>query len=270
MDNDDKIRVNHAVVRSDRRNFLKRNILAIGAIAATALTDSKPASALAIPPRPRGGNGPRCLLKGTKIRTLDGERKVEDLAIGDQLPAMFGGTRAIKWVGGYACKRDDGQPWSHEMRPVRIAQSAIAPNVPSRDLFVSGGHYLYIDGLLIPASNLVNGTTIAYDRAEGRDELEYYHIKLDRHDVIYAEGMACETLLEMSDLLVSNADDYRRLYGETDADEAPCAPLAYYNGRRGQIVSRLRSAASPWVDRRTRLDVIRDGLEDRATTLAAA
>ena len=37
------------------------------------------------------GNGANCFLKGTKIQTVEGERKVEDLAIGDLLPTMFGG-----------------------------------------------------------------------------------------------------------------------------------------------------------------------------------
>jgi hypothetical protein len=42
-----------------------------------------------------------CFLKGTKIQTAKGERKVEDLAIGDLLPTMFGGLRPVQWIGRY-------------------------------------------------------------------------------------------------------------------------------------------------------------------------
>ena len=42
------------------------------------------------------GNGANCFQKGTKILTADGERKIEDLAIGDLLPTMFGGLRPVQ------------------------------------------------------------------------------------------------------------------------------------------------------------------------------
>ena len=42
--------------------------------------------------------GGKCFLKGTKIQTAEGERKTEDLAIGDLLPTMFGGLRPVQWI----------------------------------------------------------------------------------------------------------------------------------------------------------------------------
>ncbi len=134
-----------------------------------------------------------CFLRGTEIRTLDGHRKVEDIAAGDVLPTLFGGTRVVQWIGHYRYKRSDAaKPWVEEVRPIRVARSAIAPNVPSRDLYVTREHCFYIDGVLIRAGSLVNGTTIVVDAAEQWDELEYFHIKLERHDVVYAEDLACE------------------------------------------------------------------------------
>ena len=45
-----------------------------------------------------------------------------------------------------------------------------------------------IDGLLVPAGCLINGETITrHEAANERDELEFFHIKLESHDVIYAE-----------------------------------------------------------------------------------
>ena len=80
-----------------------------------------------------------CFLKGTKILTAEGERKIEDLAIGDLLPTMFGGLRPIQWIGRYPIKRSvPSKPWVKDALPVRIARSALAPDVPHSDLYVTG------------------------------------------------------------------------------------------------------------------------------------
>jgi hypothetical protein len=243
--------------QTDRRGFLARNVRAIGAIAATA------ALAACVPP---GGSG-QCFLKGTKIRTAEGERKVEDLASGDLLPTLFGGMRPIQWVGRYAHKKiDPAKPWAKYARPVRIARSALAPNVPHADLFVTSWHALFIDDTLVPAGNLINGTTITLYAADEFDELEFFHIKLETHDVIHAEGAACETQLTVRET-GSNFAEYYRAYGAPKSEEVSCAPLLFYDGRRGQIKSRLRSAISPWFDCREKIDVIRDRLEERGIAL---
>lgn len=257
------------------RRMLVRNVLAMGAVAATAvLAKTTPAEAgrpdwaPGPPPWARGrGGGGQCFLKGTKIRTADGERKVEDLAVGNILPTLFGGMRPIQWVGRYSYRKSDSaKPWANDARPVRIASSALAPNVPSADLFVSSGHALFIDDVLVLAGDLINATTITRYAADEFDELEYYHIKLDGHDVIYAEGAACETLLTVSKT-ASNFAEYESAVAMLETDESHCAPLLSYHGRRGQLRSRFRSAISPWYDRREKLDVIRDRLEERAFSL---
>ena len=97
-----------------RRNFLAkagRNALAIVAIAASATSARIKAAAAAHGGgdggghegggRGEGGGHETCFLKGTKIQTIAGERKVEDLAIGDLLPTVFGGERPIQWIGHY-------------------------------------------------------------------------------------------------------------------------------------------------------------------------
>ncbi len=207
-------------------------------------------------------------MKGTKIRTLDGEKRVEDLAIGDVAVTHFGGTRRIEWIGRSAYKKDDpGGSWPSYAKPVRIARSALAPDVPHADLLVSGWHAFFIDGVLIPASSLVNGTTIAFHDAEEFDEIEYYSVKLETHDVIYAEGAACESLQTVREN-ASNFGEYRQLYGEPKTNETPCAPVICYEGRGERIMSHLRSAMSPWVDYRNQLDVIRDRLAGRSELVA--
>jgi Hint domain len=60
---------------------------------------------------------------------------------------------------------------------------------------ISHRHALLIDDVLVAAGNLINGTTITRYDASELAELEFFHIKLELHDVIYAEGAPCETLL---------------------------------------------------------------------------
>ena len=175
----------------------RRNIVAMGAIFGSVVL-AKTTTAFACPPALCKSN---CFLKGTKIRTAEGERKIEDLAIGDLLPTRFGGLRPIQWIGRYPFKRSDpSKPWVKDALPVRITRSALGPNVPHTDLYVTGGHALLIDGVLVPAELLVNGTTITRDETREYDELEFFHVKLESHDVIYAEGAPAETLVRLTNL----------------------------------------------------------------------
>ena len=68
--------------------------------------------------------------------------------------------------------------------------------MPSRDLFVSPDHALYVDGVLIPAKYLVNGQSI---RQVEVDHVTYHHIELARHDVVLAENLPVETYLDSGD-----------------------------------------------------------------------
>ena len=220
--------------------------------------------------RNRNDNSQRdhhCFLEGTAIRTAAGDKKVEDLAVGDLLPTVFGGTSAIQWIGHYRFKKSDPtSAWVRSVLPIRVARSALGPDIPYADLYVTQTHGLLIDGVLVAAGNLVNGTTIARYHARGLDELKFFHIKLANHDAIYAEGAPCETLLRV-DENAGNFAEYFRQYGPPTGEEVRCAPLLRYEYSRGEIKSCLRSALSPWIDRRQTVDIIRDKLDARGLEL---
>ena len=208
------------------------------------------------------GQNHTCFLRGTSIRVVGGDRKVEDLAVGDMLPTLSGGERPIQWITRHPFgKSDPSRPWMKTVRPVRVARSALAPNVPRTDLYLSEWHALFVDGVLIPVGSLINGATIRRLDDSECAELEYFNIKLESHDVIFAEGAPVETLLEV-DESASNFAEYFRRYGVPTTRAVRCAPMAPYGGR-GELSSRFRSAISPWLDRRDPVDVIRDRLEDR-------
>ena len=159
------------------------------------------------------------------------------------------------------------KPWVKDALPVRIARSALAANVPHHDLFVTRAHGLFIDGLLVSAGNLINDTTITVYEARDYDELEYFHIKLESHDVIYAEGAPVETLVNVDEDAVNFAEYFRR--SELQRQKGLPAPGVFsYDGRRSELKSRVRSALSPWLDRREQIDVICDRLEEREAMLS--
>jgi hypothetical protein len=264
-------------IARSRRNLIKAGV--IGASAAFAyLTTTSPAAAdnnnknnqgdnnQGDNNNQGGGNG-KCFLKGTMIRIADGDRKVEDLAVGDLLPTVFGGMCPIQWIGRYSFKKSNqAEAWAKDVLPVRVACSALGPDAPHTDLYVTQEHALLIDDVLVTAGSLINGTSIRLYDASEHNQLEFFHIKLARHNVIYAEGAPCETVRNFDDSAV-NFDEYLRRYGPPIAQETPCATLLSLDGRRSQIKSRLRSAISPWMDRRQRVDIVRDELKERGIAL---
>jgi hypothetical protein len=249
-------------IRRSRRNLVKMGVIGVSAAFAT-LTKTGPSTAQTVPTLASPSPTARpCFLKGTTIRTTAGDRKIEDLVVGDLLPTVFGGTCAIQWIGYYPYKRDQAKAWVKDALPVRVARSALGPNTPRADLYVTKEHALLIDDVLVTAGSLINGTTITFYTASERNELEFFHIKLARHNAIFAEGVPCETLRNFDESAV-NCAEYLHHYGPTASHEAPCAPLLSCTGARRELKSRLRSAISPWIERRQKLDIIRDELEER-------
>ena len=255
-------------IRRSRRNLIKVGAIAAAAVVAS-LTTPRPASAgngNGQGGNGQGGNGQghaQCFLKGTNIRTAEGDRKVEDLSSGDLLPTVFEGICPIQWIGRYSLKKTNpAKAWAKKVLPVRVARSALGLDVPNADLYVTKEHALLIDDVLVTAGSLINGTTITVYDPHELDELEFFHIKLERHNAIYAEGAPCETMINVEESAVNFAE-YLRKYGHPITQEAPCAPLLSCNSGRSEIRSRLRSAISPWIDRRQKLDIIRDELEER-------
>jgi hypothetical protein len=253
-----------------RRDFLVRNLLGAGAVASSVVLGRIERARAQSGGDDCGGDEPGmdcCFLRGTKIRTVQGERAVEDLASGDFLPTEFGGIRPIQWVGRYSVKKkDSSKHWTRHFRPVRVARSGIADGVPHSDLFLTSPHALYLDGALLPVGSLINGTSITHYVADEFDELEFFHIKLATHDVIFAEGAACETLLRV-DKRADYCAEYIEKCGFGSLDDRPCAPMLFGTGR-SEVKSRIRSAISPWFDRRQKGDIIRDRLEARGLALA--
>jgi autotransporter passenger strand-loop-strand repeat protein len=153
---------------------------------------------------------PLCFCVGTRIATPAGDLPVEALQIGDLVLTLHGGTRAVKWLGRRSY--DAAFLTEHaDMRPIRITRDAIEEGVPARDLLVSSGHGICLDGGLVPAFRLVNGVTILREAA--REPVLYIHVELDEHEILFAEGCPAESFFE-NDFrgYFDNADEYQTLY----------------------------------------------------------
>ena len=83
------------------------------------------------------GGGGKCFLRGTKILTDVGETAVENLRVGDMVSTVSGELRAIKRVISWTAEREPNQDWTDDVAPIKICRSALAPNVPHRDLYLS-------------------------------------------------------------------------------------------------------------------------------------
>ena len=165
---------------------------------------------------------PLCFLRGTRILTPTGEVRVEDLQLGDAVVTRFGGIQPVKWIG-----RHSPAPDNEVNTPVCIHAGALGERLPARDLYVSPGHSLLVDGSLLIASLLVNGVTVTQSWCPPR--IDYFHVELATHDCVIAEGAWAETYADaqISRDRFANAAEYDLLYPE--AGPAPdaftlCAP----------------------------------------------
>ncbi|MDR3533566.1 MAG: Hint domain-containing protein [Rhodopila sp.] len=130
-----------------------------------------------------------CFAAGTQIGTPDGEVPVEQLQIGDRVLTARNGPRPVKWIGQGKVLATRGK--RSAATPVIVRKGALADNVPNRDLRVTKAHSLYIDDVLIPVEFLVNYRTILWD--DRAQEVAIYHVELDSHDVLIANGAPAES-----------------------------------------------------------------------------
>jgi hypothetical protein len=171
-----------------------------------------------------------CYVTGTAILTARGSVAVEALAVGDVVVTAAGAHRPIRWIGrrGY-----DGLSAPRADRPVRVRAGALGDGVPARDLRVSPDHALMVEGLFVAAGHLVNGTSIT--RGEPVADLTYWHVELDSHDLLVAEGAPAESFLPAAGLRGRFADAQAGALADAQAD--------------GQAGAGARAAPEPYAPR---------------------
>lgn len=143
-----------------------------------------------------------CFTRGTWIETPAGPRRVEDLSVGDLITTLDHGPQAIRWIGS---KRVVGAALARmpNLIPMRIAAGALGSGLPAADLVVSPQHRVLLSSgiarrmfgseeVLVPAKKLASLPGVTQ---EAIGEVEYFHILMDRHEIVIANGTPTETLL---------------------------------------------------------------------------
>ncbi|MBR0671733.1 Hint domain-containing protein [Neoroseomonas soli] len=136
-----------------------------------------------------------CFAQGTMIATARGEVAVENLKVGDLVVSAHGGAalQPVVWLG-HTRANVARHPERTKAAPILIQAGALADGVPHRDLRVSPEHAMFLDGRLVPAKHLVNGSTIIQEL--WCPEVTYWHVELPAHGLLIAEGAASESYFD--------------------------------------------------------------------------
>ena len=156
-----------------------------------------------------GSSNPICFTRGTHLQIGEHSKPVETLSISNQVSTTTA-SAAIKWIGYQRRTPEFAQ--FQDYLPVKISAGALDDHVPLRDLYLSPDHAVLVDGHLVHAKALVNGKTIV-QMTEWAGDIEYYHIETEAHEIIYAEGVPCETFIDnVSREQFDNYAEYQALY----------------------------------------------------------
>ena len=173
-----------------------------------------------------------CFARGARLAADHGEVAVEDLRVGDLVQTLDHGLQPVRWIGSRKVK-GEGRP-----APILIKKGALGND---RDLRVFPQHRMLLEGwrtelmfgedqVLAAATHLVNDSTILRDVC---DEVEYFHILFDRHEIVFANGAPSESFLPGPEGMDSLADAAREeiltLFPELGCDFSSYGPAARVN-----------------------------------------
>lgn len=143
-----------------------------------------------------------CFARGTLIATPTGERAIETLEVGDLVSTLDSGPQRIRWISSRSFR--SGRLSAHpELLPIRIEAGALGDGYPLQDLVVSPQHRIALSSpiiqrmfgeeeVLVPAKMLLDLPGVSVETV---NTVEYFHFILDRHELVWANGAASETML---------------------------------------------------------------------------
>ncbi|MEY1554477.1 Hint domain-containing protein [Yoonia sp. R2331] len=156
-----------------------------------------------------------CFTPGTMIQTPFGPRDVASLVEGDFVQTQDNGAAEILWIG---LRRVTGARLMvmPELAPIRLRRGALDEDVPDAGLLVSPDHRVVLRGaraqalfradeVLVAARDLINDTSVIRDRAIR--QVDYIHIMLPQHEIVFANGVATESFHPASAALATMQPD---------------------------------------------------------------
>ncbi|MGR3713819.1 MAG: Hint domain-containing protein [Shimia sp.] len=198
---------------------------------------------------PRGGSAvdqgniaaPPCFTPGTRIRMKRGEKRVEEIVVGDEVMTLDRGPQTVRWVGHVQVPAETLQAHPR-FRPILIRKGAFGVMMPERDMMVSPQHRILLGGwraelicgepqVLAAAMHLLDGDGVRV--ADATRAVTYIHLQFDRHEILLSDGVPSESLnpgeVAMSTLPHASQQELRTLFPHLEAGEPqePARPLAY-------------------------------------------
>jgi Hint domain len=178
-----------------------------------------------------------CFTPGTRIRTPHGGVAVERLKVGDLVHTSDNGIRPLRWIGQVSLGPAELAA-APELRPIRITAGALGNNTPRRDMLISPQHRVLVSGwrtellyglgeMLAAAAHLVDGKAIHV--ATDVTEITYIHFMFDRHEIVFADGVAAESFrpgpMTLPALPSGSQRELRALFPDLDLGIAPARPM---------------------------------------------
>lgn len=191
-----------------------------------------------------------CFTPGAMIDTPYGRRPVETLNAGDFVLTRDHGPCPVRWISNTHLTEADLARNPND-RPIRIAAGAIAPGIPEQDITVSPQHRFLIEGwkaqllfgqdeVLVPAKSFINDHSV---RVQSAQQVEYFHLLLDDHAVVRANGAWTESLhageLDKAVLSTASRENLFQLFPDLRCHSQNFGPLARpsVSVREGRLVA---------------------------------
>ncbi|MBY5970906.1 Hint domain-containing protein [Ferrimonas balearica] len=185
-----------------------------------------------------------CFTAGTRIATATGHAPAETLRPGARLRLADGGLATLRLV-----LTQQARPGPEaRAAPIRLQKNALGPGRPARRLVLSPQHRVHMPDLggLVPAKALTALPRIGPLR-DGRAQL-YIHLVLDRHAILLAEGLPCESFWPGAQAMKALApQERRRVRAIMGTRPEPALPLIRVQEARRQLaaLSALPKMRSP-------------------------
>jgi hypothetical protein len=149
----------------------------------------------------RAAGGVICFTPDTRLATPMGPRMIRDLRPGDLIETRDNGPQEVLWCGHRRMTGARLYAMPH-LRPIRFKAGALGIGRPDEDLLVSPQHRMLLKGpaaqalfntpeVLVAAEDLLNDHSVIVDHT--LREVTYVHILLERHNVIWANGLESES-----------------------------------------------------------------------------